>query len=241
MGPQEYQSGEKQTSATSQSMGNEPARVAASALAAKKCKHLPVIIALAVVALLGLGFGGYEFYQNQQRNKEISDLQSEKIEKNDKNSEDDEKSEDGAGENSNSTAVEIDKRLYLKVADLAAYRYYLLVGSSDSPAYTETKTYILDTDVSTGNELVKEVDFAMLLKPLIEQEIKDNGGVGNCTARYSSGVSDYVLDADTEKEVVFRLSYGCEKDGVEKGLGDWNYAYDVEMNTVRKVYKQIGT
>lgn len=52
----------------------------------KKCKHIPTIIILAVLAIGGLGFGGFEFWQNMQKDDEIKNLQAEivKIEEQDK-------------------------------------------------------------------------------------------------------------------------------------------------------------
>ena len=41
-----------------------------------KCKHMPVIITLAVLAVSGLCFGGIELWQNTQKNNEIKNLQT---------------------------------------------------------------------------------------------------------------------------------------------------------------------
>lgn len=46
----------------------------------KKCKHLPIIVILAIFAIGGLGFGGLELWQNMQKNDEIKKLQAEKNE-----------------------------------------------------------------------------------------------------------------------------------------------------------------
>jgi len=53
---------------------------------AKKCKHMPIIIILAVLAIGGLGFGGFEFWQNIQKDDEAKNLQAKntKIEEQDK-------------------------------------------------------------------------------------------------------------------------------------------------------------
>jgi len=40
----------------------------------KKCKHMPIIIILAILTIGGLGFGGYELWQNMQKESQISDL-----------------------------------------------------------------------------------------------------------------------------------------------------------------------
>ena len=37
----------------------------------KKCKHLPIIIVLIILAVAGIGFGGFELWQNMQKNTEI--------------------------------------------------------------------------------------------------------------------------------------------------------------------------
>lgn len=42
----------------------------------KKCKHLPIIIILAIIAVVGIGFGIFEFYQNQTKSSEIDILKS---------------------------------------------------------------------------------------------------------------------------------------------------------------------
>ena len=44
----------------------------------KKCKHMPIIIILAILAIGGIGFGGYELWQNMQKDDEIKNLQAEK-------------------------------------------------------------------------------------------------------------------------------------------------------------------
>ena len=41
-----------------------------------KCKHMPIIITLAVLAVSGLCFGGIELWQNTQKNNEIKNLQT---------------------------------------------------------------------------------------------------------------------------------------------------------------------
>ena len=41
-----------------------------------KCKHMPIIITLAVLAISGLCFGGIELWQNTQKNSEIKSLQT---------------------------------------------------------------------------------------------------------------------------------------------------------------------
>ncbi len=41
-----------------------------------KCKHMPIIITLAVLAVSGLCFGGIELWQNTQKNNEIKSLQT---------------------------------------------------------------------------------------------------------------------------------------------------------------------
>lgn len=41
-----------------------------------KCKHMPIIIILAVLAVSGLCFGGIELWQNTQKNNEIKSLQT---------------------------------------------------------------------------------------------------------------------------------------------------------------------
>lgn len=41
-----------------------------------KCKHIPIIITLAVLAVSGLCFGGIELWQNTQKNNEIKSLQT---------------------------------------------------------------------------------------------------------------------------------------------------------------------
>ena len=41
-----------------------------------KCKHMPIIITLAVLAVSGLFFGGIELWQNTQKNNEIKSLQT---------------------------------------------------------------------------------------------------------------------------------------------------------------------
>lgn len=40
----------------------------------KKCKHLPIVISLAIIAVVGIGFGGFEFYQNLIKNSETDTL-----------------------------------------------------------------------------------------------------------------------------------------------------------------------
>ena len=45
----------------------------------KKCKHVPVIIVLAVLAASGIGFGGFELWQNVQKDNDINNLQADKI------------------------------------------------------------------------------------------------------------------------------------------------------------------
>jgi hypothetical protein len=41
-----------------------------------KCKHMPIIITLAVLTISGLCFGGIELWQNTQKNSEIKSLQT---------------------------------------------------------------------------------------------------------------------------------------------------------------------
>lgn len=40
---------------------------------AKKCKHMPIIIILAILAIGGLSFGGFELWQNIQKNSQLSE------------------------------------------------------------------------------------------------------------------------------------------------------------------------
>lgn len=59
-------------SALRQSAGAQQENNATSA----KCKHMPIIITLAVLAVSGLCFGGIELWQNTQKNNEIKSLQT---------------------------------------------------------------------------------------------------------------------------------------------------------------------
>ena len=43
----------------------------------KKCKHIPIIIDLAILSIGGLGFGGFELWQNTQQKGEIKNLKEE--------------------------------------------------------------------------------------------------------------------------------------------------------------------
>lgn len=42
----------------------------------KKCKHIPIIIILAILAIGGLGFGGFEFWQNIQKDSTLNDYKN---------------------------------------------------------------------------------------------------------------------------------------------------------------------
>ena len=41
----------------------------------KKCKHMPIIIVLAILAVTGIGFGGFELWQNIQKSSELDDYE----------------------------------------------------------------------------------------------------------------------------------------------------------------------
>ncbi len=47
--------------------------------APKKCKHMPIIITLAILAVAGISFGGFELWQNMQKDTDIKNLQTDKI------------------------------------------------------------------------------------------------------------------------------------------------------------------
>lgn len=44
---------------------------------AKKCKHMPIIIALAILAVCGFSFGGFELYQNINNGSQTCDIECE--------------------------------------------------------------------------------------------------------------------------------------------------------------------
>lgn len=50
-----------------------PNQVAGSS---KKCKHMPIIIILAILTVAGIGFGGFELWQNMQKDSKIADLEA---------------------------------------------------------------------------------------------------------------------------------------------------------------------
>lgn len=54
---------------------------------AKKCKHMPIIIILAILAIGGLGFGGYGFWQSMQKDNEKSTIEAKLAEEKNKNQE----------------------------------------------------------------------------------------------------------------------------------------------------------
>lgn len=42
----------------------------------KKCKHMPIIVVLAVLAVAGIGFGGFELWQNMQKDNHVTVLEA---------------------------------------------------------------------------------------------------------------------------------------------------------------------
>lgn len=47
----------------------------------KKCKHMPIIIVLAILAVTGIGFGGFELWQNIQKSSELDNYKKQIIAK----------------------------------------------------------------------------------------------------------------------------------------------------------------
>ena len=209
----------------------------------KKCKNknLALIIILAILAVGGLSFGGFELWQNMQKDNDIKNLQADKT----KLEEQEAEKEKIAVENNNAapegSLITVNKRLYSVNSDLNQQRYYLLLDDVTYDAnqdFLTKKTYILDMDMTNGNEIVKEVNLASVFKPIVDKYINDYNGdkSGTCTVEYFSAVKGSVPPAlDYNEEVAFSGYYRCTDGNTEKSLGSKNYAYNVKTNTIREL------
>ncbi len=202
----------------------------------KKCKHMPIIIILAILTVAGIGFGGFELWQNMQKDNDIKNLQADKAKL----------GEQKAEKEDNNTAPEgslitINKRLYSVNSDLNQQRYYLLLDDATYDAnqdFLTKKTYILDMDMTNGNEIVKEVDLASVFKPIVDEYINSYNGdkSGTCTVEYFSAVKDSVPPTiNYNEEVAFKGYYRCTNGNTEKSLGSKDYAYNIKTNTIREL------
>ena len=161
--------------------------------------------------------------------------------------------EDKVGDNKNSEEKEddnkkckeseitkVNKRLYSINSDTNQQRYYLLLDDLSyemNQDFLTKKTYILDMNMVEGNEIIREVDMASILKPLTQNYINThkNSNQGKCLVKYHSAINQTPPQINYETEITFIGSYSCINNNVETSIGSEIYAYNVGTNTVRSL------
>ncbi|MBQ7802416.1 hypothetical protein IJ380_00925 [Candidatus Saccharibacteria bacterium] len=135
----------------------------------------------------------------------------------------------------------IDKRLYSINSDLDQQRYYLLIDDATydmNQNFLDKKTYILDMDMTEGNELIREVDLASVFRPVVEEFFNGKENTeGDCSVEYFSPFRGEVYSPqfNYDTEVPFKAYYRCVDGNAERSFGSVVYAYDVENNTIRSI------
>ena len=194
-----------------------------------------IVIVVLIVALLGaVGYICYDkgiIFSKNEVKEESTEVKEEKEESTEENSEE---------ENLyNDITTKINKRLYSLNSDMHPQRYYLLLddvtyGMEEN--FLNKKTYILDTNMVEGTEIIKEIDLASVFRPVVENYINTHKGnrEGICTVEYFSALNGSTPPPiDFEKEVAIHGYYRCVNGNVETSIGNEIYAYNVETNTIR--------
>ncbi len=142
----------------------------------------------------------------------------------------------------NSTTSSVNKRLYKLFSN---QRYILLMDDNTydiDQDFLEKKTYILDLNMTNGNEIVKEVNLSSKLTPFVNEYINKNKGSkdGTCTVEYFEVENMMTLpEIDEENEVVFKVYFRCGDGNVETSMGSEIYAYNVKTDTIRDLGSAI--
>lgn len=225
----------------------------------KKCKHLPIIIVLAILAVGGLGFGGFELWQNIQKDSDIKNLQA-KID----NSAELDKKDDADIVIEHNTSIFQGLRFINDDLSFSDQRYRLMYnmgvenGQHDSATH-EKKYYVMDME-SLGNVgSIKEFDLVSILSPIEENEIANElpeasknalGWITNknqCESFYTTyhdpvyrGKIIETIGIDISKEMPIEVLYHCRQDdGTQEVAFSYTiYLVDVENKTAKKFQYQ---
>lgn len=199
---------------------------------------LPIIIVLAILAILGIGASIYAFVQNSVKNSEIADLKAQL--ESSANRPDGDTDSSGAGSDLTGPAQDV----FLLSDALERHPYHLAIKPGDSNAQSgwpsnEDKFYILNTNKLGTNNALKPFDLAGILQPIIDNTIKTSlpdsstNAIGSITMRsqcnsfdifYTDPISDdsqrplFIPTPDEynpETDVPITANYFCHTDSYD--------------------------
>lgn len=199
---------------------------------AKKCKHMPIIIILAILAIGGFGFGGYELWQNMQKDNEVKNLQAEntKVEEL-KEEKENEIAEENKEIKDNPVSSDIVSGPYIK----DSYFYVPDWGLKFKiPEELDNYGYSVDYDKAHVGYTLPEIGFTAMLKSDTEQ---------NPQAAYYDNIATCAIVSVSKEQGIWDTKY--QINGIIQQFDDyalliWNHTahgscdYGLHIDDVQK-------